>query len=88
MHKFIRQLKNKYHWSNKLKISSSSVFVCNGDVRKTVVRVHGENNVLTLGYNTRIINTTIAIDGDNNQVTLGDTCYVRSGEISDRSLIM
>lgn len=88
MRELIRRLKNKYHWSNKFKISPSSVFVCSGDVMKTAVRVSGENNVVTLGYNTRTINAMIIIDGDDNQVTLGDTCYIYNGEMSDRALIM
>jgi len=88
MHELIRKLKNKYHWSNKLKISPSSVFVCNGAIMKTAVRVRGETNVVTLGYDTRTVNAIIVIDGDDNQVILGDNCHVQNGEMSDRALIM
>jgi S-adenosylhomocysteine hydrolase len=88
MRKLMRKLKNRYHWSNKIKVSASSVFTCDGELMKTTTHVIGRDNIVVIGYETCITGAAIVVDGDGNQIMFGDNCHIQNNQTSDRLFIM
>jgi len=77
MQAWLRQLKNKYRWPNKIRVSRSSVFICAGDLFKTHIRIHGRNSLI-IGENTHIAKIDIKITGEDNRLTIGHSCYIEN----------
>lgn len=77
MQTWLRKLKNKYHWSNKITVSQSSTFVCNGDLVKTRISVDSSNTV-SIGSNTKLIKVELIVAGEGNQLMIGNNCYIEN----------
>jgi hypothetical protein len=77
MQTWLRKLKNKYHWSNKITVSQSSTFVCNADLVKSRVSVNG-NNTVSIGSQTKLIKVELSVAGENNQLIIGNDCYIEN----------
>lgn len=77
MQTWLQKLKNKYHWSNKIRVSKLSVFTCDGDLLKTHISVDG-NNTVTIGNNTKMLKVEIVVAGENNRLVIGNDCYIEN----------
>jgi hypothetical protein len=77
MRAWLRILKNKYHWFNKIRVSKSSVFICKGDLFKTHILIHGSNSII-IGENTHIAKIEMKIAGEGNRLTIGHNCYIEN----------
>jgi hypothetical protein len=74
MQAWLQQLKNQFPCSNKIRVSKSSIFVCDGDLRKTHICIDG-NNTVTIGKQTKMLKVELEITGENNRVMIGADCY-------------
>ncbi len=77
MQTWLQRLKNKYHWSNKIKVSKASVFICEGRLLKTHITVEGNNTVI-IHNAAQLLKVEIAIAGENNHLNIGENCYIEN----------
>lgn len=89
MKTWLRYLKNKYHWFNKIRVSKTSTFVCEGDLIHAYIEIN-DNNTVIMGQDMQLINFAIIVNGEDNQVTLGADCHiednwtVKPGHLNDK----
>jgi hypothetical protein len=76
MQTWLQKLKNKYHWTNKMRVSKAAVFVCDGNLLKTHIRVDDSNTVI-IG-NTQMISVELVVAGENNRLVIGEGCYIEN----------
>lgn len=77
MQTWLQKFKNRYHWTNKIKVSKEATFVCEGDLLKTHIRVDG-NNTVRIGQQTTLKKVELKVVGENNRLIIGDSCYIEN----------
>ena len=78
MGRLLQRLINQYHWSNRIKITKLSHFLCKGELRRCHVLVKGSSNKITIGDESQVHNIDLVVTGDDNELIVGDSCYLES----------
>jgi len=77
MQTWLQKVKNRYHWTNKIKVSKEATFVCEGDLSKTHIHVDA-NNTVRIGQQTTLKKVELKVVGENNRLIIGDACYIEN----------
>jgi hypothetical protein len=77
MQTWLQKVKNRYHWSNKIKVSKQANFICEGDLLKTHIYVDA-NNTVHIGQQTALKKVELKVVGENNRLIIGDHCYIEN----------